>query len=102
MKAWYCLIGLILSSTFVHAGCDPSRFRWGCNMYVDVVDKKYDNNLVYCGNTRLYVSRNQFAMLERYQRAGIHMHLMVNDVFFDGPCLPAKFNINHRRPNVFD
>ena len=101
MKAWYCLVALILSSSFAHAGCDPTRFRWGCNMYSDVVDKSYDNNLVYCGNTRLYVSKNQFAMLARYQRAGINMHLMVNDVFFDGPCIPAKYNINHRRPYTF-
>jgi hypothetical protein len=49
-------------------------------MYVDVVDKRYDNFLVYCGNTRLYLSKNQFAMLERYQRANVDMHLMVNDV----------------------
>jgi len=101
MKYWYFLIGLYFSSTTLHAGCDPTRFRWGCDMYVDVVDKSYDNNLVYCGNTRLYVSPRQFAMLERYQRAGVNMHLMVNNVFFDGPCIPAKYNINHRRPYTF-
>ena len=101
MKAWLCLVFLFLSSVVSYAGCDPTRFRWGCDMYVDVVDKRYDNFLVYCGNTRLYLSKNQFAMLERYQRANVNMHLMVNDVFFDGPCIPARHNINHRRPYTF-
>lgn len=90
---------LIAHSSF--AGCDPTKFRWGCNMNANVVEKTHEDNLIYCGSTRVYVSKNQFAMLERYQRAGIHMHLLVDDVFYDGPCQPQTHDISHQMTNRF-
>ena len=92
---------LFIISSVVHAGCDPTQFRWGCAMNANVKEKAETDNLIYCGTTRLYVSKNQFEMLERYQRAGINMHLVVNDVFYDGPCLPQTHDVDHRRPYRF-
>lgn len=85
------LIGLIYS-TFAFAGCDITKFRWGCSIYAHVKIKPNKDNLIYCGTTRLYVSHTQFAQISKYQRAGIRMSLMVDDVFYDGPCIPARHN----------
>ena len=92
---------LLIISSVVHAGCDPTQFRWGCSMNANVTEKAESDNLIYCGTTRLYVSKNQFEMIERYQRAGIDMHLVVNDIFYDGPCLPQTHDVDHRRPYRF-
>jgi hypothetical protein len=91
-------IFLMLFAANAFAGCDPTLFRWGCSLKSQVVPKKTQDVLIYCGDTRLYVSQNQFHMIKRYQRAGITMSLLVDDIFYDGPCLPAKHNINHHRP----
>ncbi len=101
MKKYIFLIGMFFYTSIINAGCDPTKFRWGCEMYPDVVNKRHESYLIYCGSTRLHVSKNQFAMLERYQRAGITMHLLVDDIFYDGPCVPAMHNINHLQPYRF-
>ena len=101
MKKGFIILALIISHQISFAGCDPTKFRWGCDMYANVKEKRKSDNLIYCGSTRLYVSNRQFAMLERYQRAGIYMHLLVNDVFYDGPCLPQARHVGFQRPYRF-
>lgn len=101
MKTTFLILLLIMSQQTANAGCDPTKFRWGCDMYANVKQKRESDNLIYCGSTRLYVSKQQFAMLERYQRAGIYTHLLVNDVFYDGPCLPQDRKEEFQRPYRF-
>jgi hypothetical protein len=31
-------------------------------------------------------------MISHYQRAGVMMHLKIDDVFFDGPCVAARYD----------
>lgn len=85
------LFGLSLEA---NAYCDLTKFRWGCSIYPEVHQKKNESNLIYCGSTRLYVSHEQFKIISRYQRAGVMMHLKIDDVFFDGACVAATYNGN--------
>jgi hypothetical protein len=101
MKTFIYSCCLFFYATIIFGGCDPTKFRWGCEMYPDVVNKHKESYLIYCGTTRLHVNKNQFAMLERYQRAGVTMHLLINDIYYDGPCIPAMHNIIHQRPYRF-
>ena len=90
---------LLALSLQAHAFCDLTKFRWGCSIYPEVHQNKKESNLIYCGSTRLYVSREQFKMISRYQRSGVRMQLKIDDVFFDGPCIAASFNGNE--PNNY-
>lgn len=92
MKSCYVLLLCLIYSAGTFAGCDITKFRWGCTIFAHVKIKPKKDNLIYCGTTRLYVSHTQFAQISKYQRAGIRMSLMVNDVFYDGPCIPARHN----------
>jgi hypothetical protein len=101
-KQIYVLIILLLSlSRAGFAGCDITQFRWGCKINAEVTPKHQNSQLIYCGATRIYISKPQFEVLQRYQRAGVHMHLLVNNVFYDGPCVPENHKIHHQRTNNF-
>lgn len=79
------------------AGCDLTKFRWGCNIYPKIKNNRSHDALIYCGSTRLYVSREQFNLIRHYQSAGVHMSIKVNDVYYDGPCVADRHNIHHQR-----
>jgi len=83
---------LLSISLQANAYCDLSKFRWGCTIYPKVHQKTKNSDLIYCGNTRLYVTHEQFKMISHYQRAGVMMHLKIDDVFFDGPCVAARYD----------
>jgi hypothetical protein len=101
MKKLFFLLFLMTLQHLSFAGCDPTQFRWGCNIKPDVTPKSSDSHLIFCGATRIYVSKPQFELMRRYQRAGIWMHLLVNNEYYDGPCVPANFHIHHQRPYRF-
>ena len=90
---------LLTISCQVNASCDLSQFRWDCTIYPKVHLKNKNSDLIYCGDTRLYVTHEQFKLISHYQRAGVMMHLKIDDVFFDGPCRDARFDKNN--PNNY-
>jgi hypothetical protein len=46
--------------------------------------------LVYCRDLPVYVTREAYQEVIRYQTANINMDLMVNGEFAQGPCVPGQ------------
>ncbi len=81
---------LLLLATAIHAQCDFTHFRWDCEEAVPTKPKQYMRSLVYCGNSYVYVSKNEYDIIARAQRDNIQMVLKANGEYIDSPCLAAE------------
>lgn len=89
MKAWHLIALLSLLNSTSYAQCDLTRFKWECDLCPKVKPSSSAYSLVYCGNTRVYLNRQQYDTLVRYQRANVNMVLKVNGEYVDSPCIAA-------------
>ena len=85
------LILVLFSLSVAHANCDLTDFRWECELPIKHKPESQYPSLITCGATNIYVSKEQYIKLIRYQKANINMMLQVNGEFVDSPCMPAKY-----------
>lgn len=83
-----CFLLIPLQNAFAH-NCDLKRFRWDCVLTLHPYKTAYAQSLVYCDSSFGYLTRADYAILERYQRVSVNVQLKVNGEFVAGPCIGA-------------
>jgi len=72
--------------------CDLTEFRWLCEIAVHHKYSEVAPSVIDCGGTNVYVTREQYETIARYQRASINMTLKVNGEYITSPCVPAGYH----------
>ena len=88
MRLFFFFLSWILAVGAANAVCDPTRFSHNCQIpFISKHDPRLSR--VYCGDRLGHITREQYEILRRYQRADVNMILTINGEYVDSPCIPA-------------
>lgn len=76
-------------SSLLFANCNLHQFRYPCDITLKPYPTRYAKSLVYCGNSRGYVTKHDYDILTKFHRRSINMTLSINGEFLESPCIPA-------------
>lgn len=88
MRSFLFIISFVMTLEGLYANCDPTRFADHCEMPF-ITQHNPQLARVYCGDRLGHITRQQYEILRRYQRANVNMILTLNGEYIDSPCIPG-------------
>lgn len=89
------LLGVLLLSVPLAAlpvNCDLTTFRWQCEIPVRECPSCGKHSILDCNGSNVYVTREEYEQIMRYQRASVFFSLKVNGEWITGPCFPNQYS----------
>lgn len=84
-----CFLLIILSS-ISYAACDLKIFGDRCELMPKQNSNPRTKARIYCQNRILYITEEEYLILNQYHRMHQNLSLNFNNKFLEGPCIVSR------------